>query len=624
MCGIAGFVGAPDAGALRAMANQLAHRGPDGEGLLLDGPDSVNLAHRRLAVLDLAGGYQPMCSADQAISIIFNGEIYNFRELRLELERAGAHFVSDHSDTEVLLHGWRHWGTQMFTRLNGMWALAIHDRKRRQLLLSRDRFGKKPLYYHAGAKTFVFASELSALRWHPATPNQRSDIALQKYFAYGFIPAPHSLLADVYKLPAGHHLTVDLRDLRTRVERYWRYEPEPDDALGARPDQLAQELLERLDLAVQMRLVADVPVGAFLSGGIDSSTLAALAMRHVGGDRLKTFSIAFADDSFDESPHARQVALHIGAAHQVEQCTIEQLREALPVILDRLDEPLADASLLPTFLLCKYARQQVTVAIGGDGADELLAGYDPFKALRYARTYQALTPAPLHQAIRAVVSRWPVSHRYMSLDFKLKRTLRGLDQAPKLWLPLWMSPLQATEIEQLLHQPVDTELLFGEAIQAWERCPSANDVDRTTCFYVDLYLQDDILTKVDRASMMNSLEVRSPFLDINVVDFLRRVPAHLKLHGSTGKWLLRQATRDLLPPAILKRRKQGFAVPVGSWFAQGLLPAANAGVSAGGEFWRQRLARHRAGKSDERLYLWSQLILDAYSERQSASLSSFE
>ena len=620
MCGIAGFVGAPDSVALRAMANQLAHRGPDGEGLLFDAPDSVHFAHRRLAVLDLAGGYQPMCSADQAVSIIFNGEIYNFVELRVELERAGAQFVSDHSDTEVLLHGWRLWGTHMFTRLNGMWALAIHDRERRQLLLSRDRFGKKPLYYHAGAKAFVFASELSALRHHPATPTRRSDIALQKYFAYGFIPAPFSLLADVYKLPAGHHLTVDLRDLTSRVERYWRYEPEPDDALGARPaDQLAQELLEHLDLAVKRRLVADVPVGAFLSGGIDSSTLAALAIRHVGGERLKTFSIAFADDSFDESPHARTVAQHIGAAHQVEQCSIETLREALPLILDRLDEPLADASLLPTYLLCKYARQQVTVAIGGDGADELLAGYDPFKALRYARIYQALTPAPLHKAIRAVVARLPVSHRYMSLDFKIKRTLRGLGQAPKLWLPLWMSPLQAPEIEELLHQPVDIEQLFGEAIQAWERCPQANDVDRSTCFYVDLYLQDDILCKVDRASMMNSLEVRAPFLDINVVDFLRRVPAHLKLRGSTGKWLLRQATRDLLPEAILKRRKQGFAVPVGSWFAEGLLPTAGASASAGGPFWQQRLARHRAGKSDERLYLWSQLILDAYTERQGSS-----
>ncbi len=609
MCGIAGFVGASNPAALRAMADRLAHRGPDGEGLLADGPDHVHLAHRRLAVLDIAGGIQPMRLADDSVSIVFNGEIYNFQELREQLQRAGALFATDHSDTEVLLHGWRHWGSDLFRRLNGMWALALHDRTRRQLILSRDRFGKKPLYYHAG-EVFAFASELSALRLHPSTPTRRSEIALRKYFGYGFIPAPHTLLEDVHKLPAGHTLTLNLVSGDACVERYWRYEPIPEARLGTRSiAEVSEELLQRLDAAVSRRLVADVPVGAFLSGGIDSSTVSALAMRHVGAQRLKTFSVAFSDDSFDESNHARAVAQHIGAAHQVETCTIADLREHLDSILDRLDEPMADASLLPTFLLCRHARQQVTVALGGDGADELLAGYDPFRALRYARLYQRVIPRAVHRGIVAAISRLPVSHGYMSLDFKLKRTLRGVGDAPRLWLPLWMSPLSPDELQELFQEPVDPEEVYSEAISAWERCSGADDVDRSICFYIDLYLQDDILTKVDRASMMNSLEVRAPFLDIELVDFLRSLPSNLKLRGNRGKWLLKQATRELLPHGIIHRRKQGFAVPTGRWFEQGLVPANADGSS----FWHSRLGEHRAGKADHRLYLWSQLVLDTFS-----------
>ena len=609
MCGIAGFVGPADPGALKAMADAMLHRGPDGEGLLPDGPDRVHLAHRRLAILDIAGGQQPMLTDDEALSIVFNGEIYNFRELRQELERCGARFRSDHSDTEVLLLGWREWGMQLFDRLNGMWALAIHDRRKRQLILARDRFGKKPLYYHQSRAIFAFASELSALRMHPATPRSWNPIAVRKYFAYGFIPAPHSLLDGVHKLPAGHTLTLNLSDSSSRIDRCWQYLPAPDADLAARPSaELAEQLLSLLDAAVARRLVADVPVGAFLSGGIDSSTIAALAIAQLGADRLKTFSIAFADSDFDESPYARHLADQIGAAHRVESCSTQDLYDALPEILRRLDEPLADASLLPTFLLCKYARREVTVALGGDGADELLAGYDPFRALSPARAYQRLVPGLLHRGIEAVISRLPVSHRYMSLDFKLKRTLRGMGQPPRLWLPLWMSPVTPRELGELLNEPVDTEALYSEAITAWERSPEANDVDRSICFYIDLYLQDDILTKVDRASMMNSLEVRSPFLDIDLVNFLRRLPSTLKLRRGVGKWLLRQATRDLLPQQIIQRSKQGFAVPVGRWFQQGVLPLAETADAS--PFWHQQLAEHRAGKADHRLYLWSQLVLN--------------
>ena len=600
------------------MATALVHRGPDDEGLLTDAPDGVQLAHRRLAILDIAGGQQPMCTDNGAASIVFNGEIYNFLPLRKELEAAGQRFRSDHSDTEVLLLGWRHWGMQLFDRLNGMWALAIHDREKRQLILARDRFGKKPLYYYRGSGAFIFASELHALRRHPETPTTWSPLAVQKYFAYGFIPAPHCLLAGVNKLPAGHALTLHLAENRVQIQRLWQYQPSPEpEQLQRTTADLSEELMALLDQAVSRRLVADVPVGAFLSGGIDSSTIAALAIAKLGADRLKTYSIAFADNDFDESPYARQVAAYLGASHQVETCTTQDLYDALPEILRRLDEPLADASLLPTFLLCRHARREVTVALGGDGADELLAGYDPFRALRYARIYQRLVPGFMHRAIHAVISRLPVSHRYMSLDFKLKRTLRGVGQLPRLWLPYWMSPLTPQELSELFNEPIDPEVLYSEAIESWERCAGADDVDRSTCFYVDLYLQDDILTKVDRASMMNSLEVRSPFLDIEVVNFLRRLPSTLKLRGGVSKWLLKEATQHLLPAGIIGRSKQGFAIPTGRWFQQGALPLPSMPKST--SFWQTQLAEHRAGIADHRLSLWSQQVLDATSQPSTSS-----
>ena len=282
------------------MTDRIAHRGPDADGFLVDAANRVFLGHRRLSILDIAGGVQPMTTVDGALSIVFNGEIYNFHELRAELERLGARFQTDHSDTEVLLHAWRHWREGMFERLNGMWAFALLDRQRKELILSRDRFGKKPLFYHAASTGFAFSSELTSLRAHPLVPAALSERAIQKYFAYGFVPAPMTFIEGVSKLPGGHWMQVDLETLRTRTHRYWQYLPEPFESRPAGiEERWTEELLERLAAAVERRLVADVPVGSFLSGGIDSSTVAALAIRKIGRDRLKTFSIGFEEASFD-------------------------------------------------------------------------------------------------------------------------------------------------------------------------------------------------------------------------------------------------------------------------------------------------------------------------------------
>lgn len=612
MCGIAGFFGVGDQDILKRMTSRLVHRGPDDEGFLVQPDLGVHLGFRRLAILDLAGGRQPMTTADGALSIVFNGEIYNFRELRKELMDLGARFQTDHSDTEVLLHGYRCWGEDLPRHLSGMWAFAIMDRGQQRVFLSRDHFGKKPLFYFAGANAFVFASELTALREHPAVPTTLSRRALQKYFGYGYVPAPLTFYEGVHKLPAAHNLVFDLRDRPLRVQRYWQYTPEPFEERPANAEERwGEELAARLDAAVQRRLVADVPVGSFLSGGIDSSLVAALALRHAGAGRLKTFSIGFEEATFDETRYARMVAQHIGANHQVETLSIRRALELLPEIAARWDEPIADSSMLPTYLLCQHARRQVTVALGGDGADELFAGYDPFRALRYAQAWARLVPRPVHGAIAMLAAHLPVSHRYMSFDFRVKRTLRGLGYPAHLWLPVWMAPLAPDELAELFNEPVDPHDVFSEAIDTWDGCASNDPVERTIAFYIRLYLQDDILVKVDRASMLHSLEVRAPFLDRDLVDFLRRLPSDMKLRGSTTKYLLRKIAAPLLPAEILTRSKQGFAVPIGQWFRDNAMPARPMEGAVNAAFWQGRLDRHRQQASDERAYLWSDWLLGA-------------
>jgi len=608
MCGIAGFFGQGNADVLRRMADRIRHRGPDGDGLLVDADAGAYLAHRRLAILDLAGGRQPMSTADESLTIVFNGEIYNFRELREELTRLGARFRTDHSDTEVLLHGWRQWGEELLPRLNGMWAFALIDRTRRCVFLARDRFGKKPLFWSRRGDTLAFASELTALREHPAVPTTLSRRALQKYFGYGYVPAPLTFFEGVQKLPGGHSLTFDLATREVRTRRWWHYRAEPFDHRPADAERRwTEEFSTLLDRAIARRLVADVPVGCFLSGGLDSSTVAALAMRHVGSERLKTFSIGFDEASFDETRYARAVAAHIGADHQVETLSIQRALDILPDLAARLDEPIADASLLPTYLLCAHARRHVTVALGGDGADELLAGYDPFRALRYARWYERSVPKPVHRALSMLAAKLPVSHRYMSFDFRVKRMLRGLDHPSRLWLPTWMAALAPSEMEELFGAPVDLEDVFSEAIEAWDECAIDDPIERTIAFYVRLYLQDDILVKVDRASMLHSLEVRAPFLDIELVDFLRRLPADMKLRGGTSKVVLRRAAESLLPSEVLTRGKQGFGVPIGQWLQEGRLkPDASLLNPA---FWRRLGAEHARGRHDHRLALQALLAM---------------
>lgn len=610
MCGIAGFLGVGNRGDIEAMTSCLIHRGPDAGGFHVDEGRGLFFGHRRLSIVDLGGGAQPMVSEDGRIVVVFNGEIYNHAELRGELCQRGHHFLTDHSDTEVLLHGWREWGEDLVGRLNGMWAFAIWDREQRRLFLSRDRFGKKPLYYFQRGGTFGFASELTALLKHPQSPRSVSELARAKFFAHALIPSPWSAIEGIWKLPAAHNLTIAEDGSACRVSRYWRYVIEPQEP-SATEAELADELRELVLRATRRRMVADVPLGIFLSGGIDSSLIAALAAGEIGGPALSTFTIGFTEPSYDESGPARFMANHLGTSHHEQMLDLDAAVAVLPEILDRLDEPQGDGSLLPTWLLSRFARTKVTVALGGEGGDELFAGYDPFRALRLAGLYSRVVPRPVHEGLRVLAGFLPVSHENISLDFKIKRTLRGLSQRPALWNPVWLGALEPSELERLTGSRFGVEEIYSEAIQAWETCNNDDPVDRTLQFYTEIYLQDGILPKADRASMLNSLEVRSPLLDIEVADFARKLPSRFKLRGETTKYLLRLAAKPLLPGQVLQRKKKGFGSPIGKWLRTGRIAPRITHDLVG-----KKLARHLAGKSDERIFLWCEYVWQDWLQRR--------
>jgi asparagine synthase (glutamine-hydrolysing) len=611
MCGLTGFVGAGSRSDLEAMAGAIVHRGPDDVGFHFEPEHGLHLGFRRLSIVDLADGHQPMWNEDSSICVLFNGEIYNNVELRAALVAAGHRMRTDHSDTEVLVHGYEEWGEDLPRRLNGMFAFVIWDRGRRRLFAARDRFGEKPFYYTVSPGLFAFASELSALIRHSAVECTIEEAALQKFFAYGYIPAPGALYRNTRKLPGGCSLTFDLDNSELRERRYWRFAIEADEhAPEERIPALAEELRSLLECAVTRRLVSDVPLGIFLSGGIDSSTVLVLAARQRDPAGLDTFTIGFNEPSFDETPYARAVAAAFGTRHHERILDFDTARGLVAHVLARLDEPSADASILPTYLLSAFARETVTVALSGDGGDELFAGYDPFAALAPAAWYDRLVPHPVHLLLRRMTAMLPRSTSNMSLDFKLRRALMGLSYPPRVRLPVWMSPLEPERMGALFKRPLSTEELYSEAIEAWDNSAATNPVDRTLEFFTNFYLQDDILAKSDRAAMIVSLEARAVFLDNDVVDFCARLPHGYKYRHGVRKLLLRRAVQGLVPDEVLSRPKKGFGIPLARWLRQ--MPAAPplGAVSGVRPAWiAERWSAARAGEADERLLLWSWLSL---------------
>jgi asparagine synthase (glutamine-hydrolysing) len=613
MCGIAGFWGAGDQAVVTAMTDALAHRGPDGHGYHVDEDNRIFLGHRRLAIIDIGGGAQPMWNEDQTVGVVFNGEIYNHVELRRLLEDRGHRFHSDHSDTEVLVHGYEEWGAELPRRLNGMFAFAIWDKARSRLFLARDRFGEKPLFYARGTDFFAFASELSSLMRHPRVVATPDAVSLQKLFGYGFFPGSRTPCKNISKLPGGHWLLLDLKSDQLTLRCYWKFSLQPDASLLEREEEdLADELDSLLTQAVKRRLISDVPIGLFLSGGIDSSAVLAAATRLMDPARVRTFTVGFNEASFDETEYARRVAGILGTQHEVRKLDLDQARDVIPKLLDQMSEPLGDSSILPTYLLSEFTRRHVTVALSGDGADELFAGYDPFHALKPAAAYSALVPGPVHHIVRWLASRLPVSTQNMSLDFKLKRTLTGLSYSSRLWNPVWLGPLSPPDIGRIFGQEIKAEELYEEAIELWDSAPQLDLVEKTMEFYTTFYLQDGILTKVDRASMLNSLETRAVFLDNDLVEFAGRLPTSLKYRNGKGKYLLKKVLSRRLPADIVDRPKKGFGIPLALWLKEipRQIPLNGiAGIDTGeiAELWRS----HRSGQANNAMALWVWLSLQA-------------
>lgn len=628
MCGIAGFFaldGAPRAmpGVLDAMCQAMTHRGPDDQGTLERGP--VGLGMRRLSIIDVGGGHQPISNEDGSVWVVFNGEIYNHPELQAALTARG-HRLATRSDTEVIVHLYEDHGEDFVKHLNGMFAIALWDAKREKLILARDRMGEKPLYYATIEDQLLWGSELKCLLAHPAVPRRLSLPALSRYLQFEYVPAPHSILEGVHKLPPAHLLVAERGE--TRVFPYWRLDLTPIAPAPSEAEAL-DELKARLDVAVRRRLLSEVPLGVFLSGGIDSSTIAALAARHAPG-RLKTFSIGFEDPSFDESGHARAVARHLGADHHEDILSPARLIDLVPELTRLLDEPFGDASVMPTYMLSRFAREHVTVALGGDGGDELFGGYPTYQAQKLAGLYDAL-PGPMRALIggagRMVAGGLPVSTNNLSLDFKLKKFTGALD-APALERHLqWLGSFSPADQAGLLSPEVRAELagddLYREARAVWGASASNDPIARYLHLDASTYLPDDILVKVDRASMATSLEVRAPFLDHTLVEFVAGLPSHYKLQGMTTKHLLKRAAADMLPAQILNRPKKGFGIPVAKWF-QGELRGLMLDVFSPARLREaglfevsavQRLVKeHLDGTRDHRKPLWTLFMFELWRE----------
>ena len=618
MCGIAGLIsldGRPLPGpqTLQAMCASIVHRGPDDQGTFQN--DWAAIGMRRLAIIDVAGGHQPVSSAGGRIQVVFNGEIYNFRELRRELETRGYVFQS-HSDSEVIAHAYAEYGTACFERLRGMFAIAVVDQDSRRLVLARDRIGKKPLYVGELSPGLLgFGSELKTLLAVPGWTPQLSMPAVQDFFSLGYIPAPDTIFEGIAKLPPAHWMSIEPgRDGGAPTIQQTRYahvdfQPKWTDDEAT----LEERLLAELDDAVKVRLVSDVPFGAFLSGGLDSSVVCALMTRHLS-QPLKTFSIGFEEAAFDELPDARRVAEHLGTEHH-ELVVRADATGLLDTLAHHFDEPFGDSSAIPTYLVSQLAAKHVKMVLSGDGGDELFAGYSRYR--RYAA---------LQRIRRSTLGMGPGLAKLAGalIPGARGRRLAGIGQ--RMGLP-WPDDYLALVG---LASPADLGLLFGERAktdpfgsirQRFVRSDIDSDMERILSGDMDTYLADDILTKVDRTTMAVSLEGRAPLLDQNLIAFAARLPFDMKLRGEQGKYLFRKVAARLLPADVLNKRKQGFAIPLASWFRTDLKPMLLDTI--GSRAFRERglfsmqgiqtlVDEHQQGLQDRGELLWMVMVLETW------------
>lgn len=618
MCGIAGIVSpsrpASEVGpVLERMIGSMIHRGPDSSGSRIE--NGVAIGMRRLSIIDLATGDQPIPNETNDIWVIQNGEIYNFLELRDELEKKG-HSFRTRSDTEVLVHGWEQWGEGMVERLNGMFAFAVWDSRRKLLFLARDRMGIKPLYWAVKSDALLFGSELKAICASGMIEADLDEVSLGQFLVFEYVPAPRSIIAGVNKLEAASWLSSEAG--RVKTHRYWNLSFEPDRS-GTFQERI-EEVIQALERAARLELVSDVPIGVLTSGGVDSSAVA-LAVTRVSSEPPKTFTVGFDDRSFDESSYARDVASLLGTDHHDTRLRPYEMNDLIDQVASILDEPLADSSLLPTYLLARFTRQHVKVALGGDGGDELWGGYPTMLAHRFARFYRRL-PSWIHiKLVAPAANRLPTSFNNISMDFRAKRFVQGMNLAPELQHQLWVGGYSPERVRWLLPSidSLKDEVLFDPVLRLLPLASTMEPMDRILYLDASLYLEGDILTKVDRASMACSLEVRVPLLNREVVDVARRVPFEWKLRGTRGKYILRRAIGPWLPKDVAARKKKGFNIPISKWLRgehRGLLDQLILKPPSFTNSDRLKLLirQHLEGTHDHRKLLWPLVVLSIWED----------
>ena len=633
MCGISGFLNRDfarpaDRELLGRMTSVIAHRGPDGSGLFTDGP--VALGHRRLAIVDLSAlGAQPMCNEDGTIHVTFNGEIYNHLDLRQELLAKG-HVFRSRCDTEVLVHGYEEWGEALPERLRGMFALAIWDAPRRRLLLARDRLGKKPIYYHLSKDRLSFGSEVKSLLCDPGVPNQLDEEALDLYLSLRYVPAGLTAFSQIFKLPPASIGVYEAGQLRIR--RYWHtvFPPEPDSRSD---DELAEELWSRTREAVKLRLMADVPVGVFLSGGLDSSVIAALMVdlrREAGEGGVKSFSVGYKEeDGSSELDQARRVARALGTEHAEVVVTAEDFKAFLPKLCWYLDEPVADAACVPLHYLSKRAREEVVVVLSGEGADEVLAGYPIYRTMLMLERLRAAAAGAVDRTapLAARLIRSPKARKYLYWStLPLEERYRGVSCA---FVDEEKSILRGEAGSLVPPRKASARLLERLSVH-WKETEGLPPLERMLELDRRVWLPDDLLVKADKITMASSLELRVPFLDHRLVEWSARLPERVKLRGRSGKWLLRKAAYERLPTECTQLGKRGFTVPISNWMRGSLYQPLREALLSRGSFSRERFGEkplqrllddHRHGVADRKEELWALWVLELWMQQHKVGWS---
>lgn len=636
MCGIAGFLGKGNKETLIKMADSLHHRGPDSAGFFYDENLTIGLCHTRLSIIDIAGGNQPIYSEDGKKAVIFNGEIYNFSALKKDLEHR--HDFKTNSDTEVILHLYEDLGAGCLGKLEGMFSFAIYDNEKEELFLARDRFGEKPLYFTFQNGVFIFGSELKAVLCHSAAKKELDFLSLSKFLTYEYVPSPNTIFKNIFKLEPGHFLIINKKGDLIKKQYFDVYDLKNKQNADISFQEALNLFEHKLENAVKMRLVSDAPLGVFLSGGIDSSGVAYFASKN-SSSKIKTFSIGFNNKSFDESKHAIQVSEFLKTEHRIRVFSEKEIRSVLPKVFKNLDEPFADPSVLPTYLLSKFAREYVTVALGGDGGDELLLGYPMFQA-DFPRTVYSKIPKILRKRVlEPALNLLPVSANNLSPVFLAKTFARGIDCPARFQHQVWISGFEPYENLEIFTENAAREVqknifnrniagltnwcgfVFEDLNELYRQNNFNSDKEKINYLYLKQYLTDDILLKVDRAAMLASLETRSPFLDTDLAEFIISLPYNFKLRGFKTKYIFKKMMERKIPKEIVWRKKKGFGIPLTRWLQNDLKDLMREElnpkkIKIEGIFNSEKVEmfmnEHLSGKRDNRKKLWPLIVFEMW------------